>query len=146
MSEVESVKIMDLFMKGKMSNQASSFYFFAKNTDPFMKGACFCMRKYNVMEIANLLKVNEETVRRWIRSGYLKSTITSMKNGYVINEQDLYEFVRTKPKYRTMLGSLEVQIDDTYIEKRKKLLNDLISERDRINDCINKIQSLLEKL
>lgn len=104
------------------------------------------MRKYNVMEIANLLKVNEETVRRWIRSGYLKSTITSMKNGYVINEQDLYEFVRTKPKYRTMLGSLEVQSDDTYIEKLKKLLNDLISERDRINDCINKIQALLEKL
>ena len=58
------------------------------------------MRTYNVAEIAELLQINKETVRRWIRSGELKSTQKSRKNGSVVDELDLFEFVQTKPKYR----------------------------------------------
>ena len=103
------------------------------------------MRNYNVVEIAKLLNVNNETVRRWIRSGDLKSTQTSKKNGNVINEKNLYEFMKTKPKYRTMLDLSEFQIDNTYEEELNELLVDLIKERDRLNDRINKIQALLEE-
>lgn len=103
------------------------------------------MRNYNVAEIAKLLNVNEETVRRWIRSGDLKSTQTSKKNGNVINEQNLYEFMKTKPKYRTMLDLSEFQINNTYEEKLNELLIDLIKERDKLNKQINKIQVLLEE-
>ena len=46
------------------------------------------MRNYNVVEIAKLLNVNKETVRRWIRSGDLKSTKTSKKHGNIINEEN----------------------------------------------------------
>ena len=103
------------------------------------------MRTYKVMEIAKLLSVNEETVRRWIRTEGLKAKRTSNKTGNVINEQDLIEFVRTKPKYRKMLCLQEPQIDNTYRETLKGLLIDLIHKRDQIDDQINKIQLLLEE-
>ena len=103
------------------------------------------MRTYKVMEIAELLNVNEETVRRWIRSEGLKARRTSNKTGNVINEQDLIEFVRTKPKYRKMLCLQEPQIDNAYRETLKGLLIDLIHKRDQIDDQINKIQLLLEE-
>lgn len=103
------------------------------------------MRNYNVAEIAKLLSVNEETVRRWIRSGDLKSIQVSKKNGNVINEQNLYEFIETKPKYRTMLDLSEFQTNNTCNEKLNELLIDLMKERDRLNNQINRIQALLEE-
>ena len=105
------------------------------------------MKTYNVAEIAKLLNVNKETVRRWIRSGQLKSTQKSKRDGNVIDELDLFEFVQTKPKYRNMVGVPEVQISNTYIsEELNYLLNDLIYERDKLNDEINKIQKIIKEL
>ena len=104
------------------------------------------MRKYSVTEIAKLLNVNEETVRRWIRFEGLKATQTSKKTGNVIDELDLFEFIRTKPKYRKMMCLSEPQIGDTYSKKLNDLLSDLIAERDRLDNRINKIKSLLEEL
>lgn len=104
------------------------------------------MRKYSVTEIAKLLNVNEETVRRWIRFEGLKATQTSKKTGYVIDELDLFEFIQTKPKYRKIMCLPEPQIDDTYSKKLNDLLSDLIAERDRLDNRINKIQALLEEL
>ena len=103
------------------------------------------MRTYNVIQIAKLLNVNEETVRRWIRTDGLKAEQTSKKTGNVINEQDLLEFVQTKPKYRKMLYLQEPRIDNTYYESLNELLINLIHKRDQINDQINKIQLLLEE-
>ena len=105
------------------------------------------MKTYNVAEIAKLLNVNKETVRRWIRSGQLKSTKKSKKDGNVVDELDLFEFVQTKPKYRNMVGVPELQISNTYIsEELNYLLNDLIYERDKLNDEINKIQKIIKEL
>ena len=109
-----------------------------------MKGVYSYMKKYNTMEIASLLNVNTETVRRWVRSGRLKSTRTSKKNGNLIDERDLLEFIKEKPKYKAMLNRLELQIDDTYVEKLNELLNRLIKERDRLNEHIDKIQEMYE--
>ena len=105
------------------------------------------MKTYNVAEIAKLLNVNKETVRRWIRSGQLKSTKKSKKDGNVIDELDLFEFVQTKPKYRNTVGVPELQISNTYIsEELNYLLNDLIYERDKLNDEINKVQKIIKEL
>ena len=105
------------------------------------------MKTYSVVEIAKLLNVNKETVRRWIRSGQLKSTKKSKRDGNVIDELDLFEFVQTKPKYRNMVGVPEVQISNTHIsEELNYLLNDLIYERDKLNDEINKIQKIIKEL
>lgn len=104
------------------------------------------MRKYSVMEIAKLLNVNVETVRRWIRLGGLKATQTSKKMGNVINEVDLFEFIRTSPKYRKMMCLLEPKIDDTYSKKLNELLSDLIAERDQLDKRISNIKELLKEL
>ena len=105
------------------------------------------MKTYSVAEIAKLLNVNKETVRRWIRSGQLKSTQKSKRDGNVIDELDLFEFVQTKPKYRNMVGVPKLQISNTIIkEDLNYLLNDLIYERDKINDEINKIQKIIKEL
>ena len=105
------------------------------------------MKTYSVAEIAKLLNVNKETVRRWIRSGQLKSTQKSKRDGNVIDELDLFEFVQTKPKYRNMVGVPELQISNTYIsEELNYLLNNLIYERDKLNDEINKIQKIIKEL
>lgn len=102
------------------------------------------MKTYKVTDIAKLLNVNSETVKRWIRSGRLKSTLLSNKQGHVIDERDLYEFVAAEPKYRSMLKSCEIP-NNTYVDTLTILLNNLINERDKLNDQINKIRTLLEE-
>lgn len=57
------------------------------------------MKTYSVNEIANILKTNPETVRRWIRSGKLKANQESRKGGNEITEHNLREFLKTSPKY-----------------------------------------------
>lgn len=104
------------------------------------------MKKYSVTEIAMLLSVNNETVRRWIRLGYLKSTFESKKKGHLIDEFDLYEFVKDRPKYRSMLGLDSIDHHDPYVDELEELLVHLIAERDKLNAHINKIQVLLEEL
>lgn len=65
------------------------------------------MKSYTVKEIADTLKTNPETVRRWIRSGKLASTMTSTKSGNVVTEEALNKFIRETPKYATqMVGSV----------------------------------------
>lgn len=107
------------------------------------------MKTYNVMEIASLLNVNVETVRRWIRSGKLRSTQTSKKTGNVVNEQDLFEFLETKPKYRRRLETPKtpkIRIDDSLPVRLRDMLAEMINERDRLNERIEELQTLLKGL
>ena len=127
-------------------NALDTFSFIFRDIYILFNGGDFVMKKYSVAEIAKLLNVHKETVRRWIRSGQLKSTKKSRRDGNVIDELDLFEFVQTKPHYRNMVGVPKLQINDTYSEELNYLLNNLIYERDKLNDEINKIQKLLKEL
>lgn len=62
------------------------------------------MKSYTVKEIAETLKTNPETVRRWIRSGKLSSTMTSTKAGNIVTEDALNKFIKETPKYAAMLA------------------------------------------
>ena len=62
------------------------------------------MKSYTVKEIAETLKTDPETVRRWIRSGKLDSTITSTKTGHIITEDALNKFIKDTPKYAAMVA------------------------------------------
>ena len=65
------------------------------------------MKTYTVKEIAMIFNTSEETVRRWIRSGELKATMDSRKNGCLVDEEVLKEFVKKKPKYAIpLMGSI----------------------------------------
>ena len=98
------------------------------------------MKMYNVKEISELLSVNEETVRRWIRSGELKASQSSKKQGNVVNEYDLLVFVSDKPKYKKMIGG-----EQNATNSLADLLDHLINQRNLLDKCITKIQSLLEE-
>ena len=50
---------------------------------------------YFVEDVATILEVNRETVRRWIRSGKLKAKAESKRGGYRMKLEDLEEFAKT---------------------------------------------------
>ena len=101
------------------------------------------MKIYNTKEIAELLGVDNETVRRWIRSGELKAEQSSKKQGNIVYEKDLFDFIYDKPKYKKMISSNIQPINNTFL--LNDLLKDLIIQRDLLNDYITKVQSLIEK-
>lgn len=63
------------------------------------------MKAYSVKEIAELLKTNPETVRRWIRSGKLEAIQDSRKEGNVVTQAMLDSFLKTTPKYAGALAT-----------------------------------------
>lgn len=103
------------------------------------------MRNYTIVEVAEMLNVTPEQVRRWIRSGKLIATIVSKKSGYVISEHDLFMFVRIIPKY---LDKLCMQIDpiDEIKYKLTSVLIDLIDQRDLLTKRIDTISLMLKGL
>ena len=67
------------------------------------------MKTYSVKEISELLGTNPETIRRWIRSGKLKATQPSKKEGNLISSADLQVFLKGTPKYSSVAAkSLEI--------------------------------------
>ena len=54
---------------------------------------------YNVKEVSQILKVSEETVRRWARSGKLSGIQKSRKDGFIFLESEIVAFLMTSPKY-----------------------------------------------
>ena len=96
------------------------------------------MTVYNTVEIAKLLEINSETVRRWIRSGELKASRSANKYGSLIVEDDLRKFVMDKPKYKL---KLEQKLDP---DLSGDLLTYLISERERLDRYIKKLRSSRE--
>lgn len=101
------------------------------------------MSMYNTKELSELLDVNEETVRRWIRSGKLKAERSSKKQGNIVHEKDLFDFVSDKPKYKKMIRAKVHQRNNLF--SLNDLLNDLIIQRKLLDDYITKIQALLEE-
>ena len=55
---------------------------------------------YSVKKKKEKLNMSEEHVRRLIRNGEIKGELNSKKEGYIIREKDLINFMNIKPKYR----------------------------------------------
>ena len=72
---------------------------------------------YTVKQISNLLDVGPETVRRWIRRGDLKATQRSKKDGNVISENQLNEFLISRPKYS------QIKIKPSKVKKVKVIIH-----------------------
>jgi len=53
-------------------------------------------RWFTVEEIVDLLKVHEQTVRRWLREGELRGVLLGRKAGYRIRESDLEVFLEAR--------------------------------------------------
>lgn len=63
------------------------------------------MKTYTVKDISEMLNINPETVRRWIRTGKLKATKDSRKSGNIVSEQMLHSFLKSSPKYAALVAS-----------------------------------------
>lgn len=64
------------------------------------------MTEYNVKQISEMLEINPETVRRWIRSGKLAAEQSSKKDGNVVTQEALVGFLKSMPKYSGLVGGL----------------------------------------
>lgn len=86
---------------------------------------------YTIKDISKLLNVSEEQVRRWCRSGQLKSLEHSRKKGYVIEKCDFFAFLDGNPKYRKALdlgsgdNALKIRSLETRLDKMKEEIVEL---------------------
>lgn len=56
---------------------------------------------YTTKQVARMLRVSEETVRRWVRQGILKGELNNGKRGgFSIRESVLNDYLKERPKYR----------------------------------------------
>lgn len=53
-------------------------------------------RWYTVAEIAAMLKIHEQTVRRWLREGDLRGYTFGGKSGYRVRARDLEAFLESR--------------------------------------------------
>lgn len=54
-----------------------------------------------VEDVVTLLKVHEETVRKWLREGTLRGVLLSRKSGYRIRASDLDHFLAERETGQT---------------------------------------------
>lgn len=125
---------------------------------------------YTVKQIADMLNTNEETVRRWIRTGKLTATQTSKKIGNVVTSDALKSFARAMPKYAplikatsstpmmftaviaTMIGGLVAALDDktskevTQNDVKRLLERKMQEQKESINKKAKQIKKLQDEL
>jgi hypothetical protein len=75
-----------------------------------------------------------------VRSGKLTARMTSKKNGYIIEERDLNEFLNNVKRNKKCS-----YCEDAYTERLKSELKRLVQERDALNEAIARIKALLEE-
>ena len=101
---------------------------------------------YTAKQVADKLKIQRSTVTKWIRDGELKASITSMRNGYTIEEQDLFEFLKAYPKYYSRIRPRDSELPSyTYYDKLNDMLEATIKARDSLNERIEVIKLLLQE-
>lgn len=81
---------------------------------------------YSTKDAANLLNISEYTVRKKIRDGELKATLSSSKTGYRIDKEELQNYA---------------------VKTGNKIHNDIVSEMQQENftNTINEFEKFIEK-
>lgn len=68
------------------------------------------MKKYSVIQIADILDTNPETVRRWIRDNKLVAEQESRKQGNAVTEAALQDFLKATPKYAARYAAKQTTV------------------------------------
>ena len=105
------------------------------------------MDSYTVKQIANMLRTNEETVRRWIRTGKLVATKSSKKSGNIVTAAALHQFIQETPKYASVVTSSLTASTVALSAVVGSLMAGLIALVGEKNDTISKtdVESVLKK-
>lgn len=107
-------------------------------------------KSYNTKQIACMLEVDEETVRRWVRRGQLKGDLNrGKKGGFLVKESDLDEFIKEHPRYQKIVLANADNVEaytltnlDQRISELEELIDNLnfnLEELRRIRDRLTKI-------
>lgn len=96
------------------------------------------MKKYTVKEIAKMLDVTEEQVRRWIRNKTLKATLRSKKEGYFVYENELKSFIKGHSKYGK---TVTLCLGSNYNMYLNGVITELESQRDNLTLLIETLKS-----
>lgn len=90
---------------------------------------------YSVKEVADFLEVDEETVRRWIRSGRLEAELDhGKKGGYKIKRSHLMTFMSINTKYRKFYNDYNCTDESQ------------TSTKNRIDNYIDRLENLIVEL
>lgn len=92
---------------------------------------------YSVEDISVLTNVNTETVRRWIRTGELKASIESKREGFDVEAYDFMEFLDKNRDYRdiaTFNEQVPSKLRMQFLCNASEFTRDKIAE---LNHCIN---------
>ena len=99
---------------------------------------------YTTKQLADMLHVCEETVRRWVRDGKLKvEPSRSKKEGNLIKENDLIGFLINNPKYAAMVTDNFTRPIEKPADILMTSINNLISA---LKDAIDELNIEMEKL
>lgn len=101
------------------------------------------MAYYTVKDISETLGVSQETVRRWIRAGKLKSELESRKGGNLILKVDLNRFLKCKPKYLKRAKEYkETSKMDKYFEVKLAIRRSSLTAEDKVEllDMVDAMQ------
>ena len=116
------------------------------------------MKTYSVKDISRLLNTNDETVRRWIRTGKLLATSNSKKQGNIVTVDEFNRFVKSSPKYSAIIATMATSSIPMAVimgavigsimglknKSPKKNINAVDIEK-MLNEKINTHQAILEK-
>lgn len=103
---------------------------------------------YSIKQVACMLRVHEETVRRWVRAKELKGELNrGKKGGFRIKESDLDEFIRNHYKHeRVKLSESEAE---TYVlmslDQRIFELEELIGKLKHDLENLIEIRNMLKR-
>lgn len=89
--------------------------------------------RFTVTELATILKVYPETVRRWQRSGKLHGTKTSRKTGFIFGICDVIEFVENDPHDEYLKRW------NGYLGRTCNPIKKPKTEEEKLKDCIRTI-------
>jgi len=107
------------------------------------------MKLYTVTEVAEMLNVNPETVRRWIRNDGLRATLSSRKEGSRISEDDLQRFLDSSPRLSKLATIFRGRqfVDEFLKEYGDKPVSELKTSNDPMKQLIAEhIRSLKERI
>lgn len=97
---------------------------------------------YTVCQVASMLNVNPETVRRWIRKGDLNAIKPHYKKeGFLIDEDSISEFTNKRKKYKVLREPISQQT----LEKIKRL-REIQKRIEKLEKLVSEINNLLEDL
>lgn len=97
---------------------------------------------YTTKSISKLLNVSEEQVRRWCRSGQLKSIKHSRKKGYVIEKCEFFAFLDDNPKYKKAI----ILRSDDNTPKKLLVIHSLEMRLDKMKEEIIELENVIKAL